>query len=125
MDESGVNTYFQREYARAPRGSIIEDIKRVDKFERVNVIGALCGEEYYAIECYRHTANSEFFEAWLKDCLLAEIPEGCTIILDNEEINSFSTSLSSWSDSPVNLILCKEYLILNLSNLPFLLETPC
>jgi transposase len=52
-------------------------------FERVNVVGALCNEEYYAVECYQHTTDSGFFESWFKDCFLVEIPKGCTIILDN------------------------------------------
>jgi hypothetical protein len=62
---------------------VVEVVKRGEKFERVNVVGALRNEEYYAIECYQHTTVSGFFESWFKDCLLAEIPKGCTIILDN------------------------------------------
>ena len=53
------------------------------KFERVNVIGAVCSEEYYAIECYKQTTDSEFFQAWFEGCLLEEIPKGCTVIMDN------------------------------------------
>ena len=83
VDESGINTHLQREYARAPRGEIIEDVKRGKKFERVNVIGALCNKEYFAIECYKQTTNSEFFETWFEGCLLEEIPKGCTVIMDN------------------------------------------
>ena len=83
MDESGVNTYLQREYARSARGIIVGDIKRGEKFERVNVVGALCNKEYYAVECYKHTTDSGFFESWFKGCLLPEISKGCTIILDN------------------------------------------
>ena len=74
---------MQREYARAPRGEIIEDVKRGEKLKRVNVIGALCSEEHFAIECYQHTTDGEFFESWFKDCLLEEIPKGCTVIMDN------------------------------------------
>ena len=82
MDESGISTHLQREYARAPIGKIIEDIKHGKKFERINVIGALCGKEHYAIECYRHTTDGEFFESWFKS-LLEKIPKKCTIIMDN------------------------------------------
>jgi transposase len=83
LDESGINTFLQREYARAPRGVIIEDVKRGVKFERFNVIGAQCNENYYAVECYKQNTNSEFFEAWFELSLLEEIPKGTTIILDN------------------------------------------
>ena len=71
--------HLQREYAGAPRGQIIEDVKRGKKVERVNVIGALCDEEYYSIECYKQTTNSEFFEAWFENRMLKEIPKECTV----------------------------------------------
>ena len=83
VDGSGINTHLQREYAGAIRGEIIEDVVCGKKFERINVIGALCNKEYYAIECYRQTTNSGFFEAWFEGCLLEEIPKGCTVIMDN------------------------------------------
>jgi len=42
----------------------------------------LCNGEYFVIECYKHTTDSEFFERWFKH-LLVEIPKGYTIIMDN------------------------------------------
>jgi isftu1 transposase len=53
------------------------------KFDRVNVIGALCNGEHPAIECYRHTTDSNFFEGWFENNLLKEIPNGYTVIMDN------------------------------------------
>ena len=41
VDESGINTYLQREYGRSPRGEIIEDVKRGKRFKRINIIGAV------------------------------------------------------------------------------------
>jgi transposase len=43
----------------------------------------LCNEEHYAVECYRQATDSAFFERWFEDYLLAEIPTGYTIIMDN------------------------------------------
>jgi hypothetical protein len=83
VDESGINTFMQREYARAPRGETVDDLRRGEKFKRVNIIGAKCGEKYYGIECYKQNTDSEFFECWFEACLLEEIPKGCTVILDN------------------------------------------
>jgi hypothetical protein len=76
---------LQREYARTPRGEIIEDVKRGARFDRVNVIGALCGGAYLAIECFRQAADSEFLEAWVANCLLKAILKGYTVIMDNRE----------------------------------------
>jgi transposase len=83
VDECGVNTYFQREYARALRGERIEDVKRGTKFERVNIIGARCAGEHLAVKCYRHTTDGDFFENWFENNLLQETPKGYTIIMDN------------------------------------------
>jgi transposase len=88
IDESGVNTYLQREYARAPRGEIVEDVKPGQKFERINVIGALCEGNYYGIECYKQSTDSEFFENWFENNLLKEIPKGYTAIMDNASFHN-------------------------------------
>ena len=74
---------MQREYARAPRGEIIEETTQGEKFDRVNTIGALCNGEHSAMECYRQTTNSAFFEGWFESRLLREIPKGNTVIMDN------------------------------------------
>jgi transposase len=74
---------LQREYARAARGKIVEGLKRGTRFGRVNAIGALCQKKHFAIECYKHTTNSAFFESWFKDSLLKAAPKGYTVIMDN------------------------------------------
>jgi transposase len=53
------------------------------KFDRVNVIGALCNGKHSAIECYRQTTDSKFFEGWFENNVLKEIPNGHTVIMDN------------------------------------------
>jgi transposase len=78
---------LQREYARAPRGERVEDLKRGKKFGRVNVIGARCGDGHYAVECYRHTTDSKYFENWFEQRLLKEIPQGYTVIMDNAKFH--------------------------------------
>jgi hypothetical protein len=83
VDESGINTYLPREYARAPRGELIEETVPGKRFDRVNIIGALCNVEHSAIECYRHTTHSGFFEDWFENNLLKELPRGYTVIMDN------------------------------------------
>jgi transposase len=62
---------------------MVEDFKRGNHFQRVNVIGALCNKEHIAVECYNHSTDSVFFEDWFEDYFLKEIPKGCTAILDN------------------------------------------
>jgi len=87
IDECGVNTYFQRDYARAPRGQIIEDVKMGQKFERINIIGGLCSGEHIGIECYHQTTDGDYFESWFEECIINKLPKGYTAIMDNAKFH--------------------------------------
>ena len=88
IDESGVNQYLQREYARALRGEIIEDVKPGKRYNRINIIGAQGENFYYGIKCYKQSTNSTFFEDWFVNSLLKIIPKGFTVILDNAKFHN-------------------------------------
>jgi len=85
VDESGVNTCLQREYGRAPRGEKVHGLKAGSKFQRRNIIAALCQERHFAVECYAHPTDAAFFENWFTNTLLNALPKraGYTVILDN------------------------------------------
>ncbi|MDR1220527.1 MAG: transposase [Treponema sp.] len=108
VDESGIHTCLRREYARAPRGEAIEDVKRGNHFERVNVIGALCKGAYFAIECYQRSIDGAFFERWFKDCLLSEIPKGHTIIMGNARFHR-KTKLRELARGKARLLFLPPY----------------
>jgi transposase len=72
------------------------------------VIGALCNKEYFAIECYKHTTDSEFFESWFEDCLLQEIPKGHTVIMDNASFHRKKT-LHKLARGKVRLLFLPPY----------------
>ena len=99
---------MQREYARAPRGERVEDVKRGTKFERINVIGARCNGEHTAIECYRHATDGEFFEQWFENSLLEEIPKGYTVIMDNASFHR-KTRLRKLARGKVRLLFLPPY----------------
>jgi hypothetical protein len=48
----------------------------------VNVIAALCLATRFALACYKHATNSGFFENWVVNCLLKEIPRGYTMYVN-------------------------------------------
>jgi transposase len=70
------------------RGQKVEDVKRGNRFQRVNVIGALCNNEHIAIECHNRSTDSVYFEDWFKNYFLKEIPKGYTAIMDNAQFHS-------------------------------------
>jgi hypothetical protein len=108
VDECGVNTCLQREYARSPRGEQIEDVKRGSTFERVHVVGARCKGKHFAVKRYRHTTNSEFFEQWFADCLLTETPKGYTVIMDNAKFHR-KAELRKLARGKVRLLFLPPY----------------
>jgi transposase len=83
LDESGIEKDLIREYGRALSNERVEDTRRGRKFQRLNVVAALCVKEVISPKCYSHAANGEFFETWVKDELLPEIKTGSTMIMDN------------------------------------------
>jgi transposase len=99
---------LQREYARAPRGETVEDVTRGTQCERVNVIGAVCNGQHFAVECYKHTTGSEFFERWFADCLLAAIPKGHTVIMDNASFHR-KAKLRKLARGKVRLLFLPPY----------------
>ena len=84
VDESRYERKNEREYGRADRGARGLGVREGKKAEHTNVIGALCGMRHIAVECYKHTTNTVFFEEWFLR-LLKKIPhgQGYTIIMDN------------------------------------------
>ena len=110
MDESGIKTHLQLEYARSPRGEPVEDVKRGKQFERVNIIGALCKGDHCAIKCYKQTTKAEFFERWFEEYILKEIPNGngYTIIMDNAKFHR-KKELSKLARGKVRILFLPPY----------------
>jgi len=83
VDESGINAYYQREYARAKRGMRVQDTKRGKRYRRTNMIAGLWGKKHIAVQCYEHATTSAFFEDRFEFELLGLIPQNSPVIMDN------------------------------------------
>ena len=103
-----MNTYFQREYARALRGQIIEDVKRGQKFKRVNIIGGLYDGEHIGIECYHHTTDGDYFESWFEECIINKFPIGYTAIMDNAKYHR-KENLRKMARGKIRLLFLPPY----------------
>jgi transposase len=109
VDESGINRFLQREKGRAPRGKKVEDTKRGRKYKRTNVIGGMCGGKYMALEYYDHTTTSAFFEQWFEESLLAIVPKGHTIIMDNASFHRKTRLSELAAEAGVRLLFLPTY----------------
>jgi transposase len=83
VDESGFEACYQREQARAKIGMRVHAPRRGKRVKRTNVIAALWGKKHVAVQCYEHSTTSAFFEDWFEFELLAVIPQGALVIMDN------------------------------------------
>jgi len=68
VDESGIDTYLYREYARAPRGKKIREEVSGRKFARQSIVAAKRGDEILAPFGYTGTCYAKLFNFWLKTC---------------------------------------------------------
>ena len=83
VDESGLNRYYRRLYARAKRGVRVHDVKHGKKYKRTNIIGAKWGDKHIAMQCYQHSTTAVFFEDWFEFELIPLLPEKSIIVMDN------------------------------------------
>jgi transposase len=83
VDESGLNRYYRRAYARAKRGMRVCGKKSGRKFARTNIIAGVHENKHLAVRCYNHSTTADFFEEWFEWELLSVVPERSIIIMDN------------------------------------------
>ena len=79
----GIDRCLYREYARALRGQKIITKISGRKFKRTNIVAEICQGKWVAPLQYDCTTDSVLFEYWFENCLLEELDEGSTIVLDN------------------------------------------
>ena len=85
LDESGIDSSLQRDYARAERGKqVISDVCG-KKNERTSLIAAYSSpsKEIIAPYVFNGYTDAERFNGWVKQCLLPCLKKGQTVIMDN------------------------------------------
>jgi len=87
VDESGLNRYYRRLYARAKRGVKVHEKIPGKRVKKTNIIAGLLygvsGKKHVAVCNYEHSTNSKFFEDWFEWELLGVIPENSIVVMDN------------------------------------------
>ena len=83
VDESGMDEFIYREYARAPRGEKAYGVISGKKYKRVSVVAAQCEGRIFAPLEYEGTTDSVLFEYWFEHIFLPELSPGYLIVMDN------------------------------------------
>lgn len=98
LDESGVNENLQRESGWALRGDKIHGEVSGKTRKRLSMIAALNAKKIKAPFYFEGYTDTEVFNGWVANCLVPELKEGQTVILDN----------ASFHKSPRTKILIEE-----------------
>ena len=83
IDETGIDKFLYRKYARAPKGEKIYERVKGKKFERLSIVAGLAGNKIIAPLQYKGTMTSIFFEAWFEKHLIPGLAPGTVIVMDN------------------------------------------
>jgi hypothetical protein len=86
---------LNKSWQNAPREHI-EGVKPGRRFDRVNVIGALCNGNHYGIECYNQSTDGEF--------------KGFTAIMDNAKFHRKSY-YANWQEGRCDHYFCLPILL--------------
>ena len=85
LDESGIDEFLQRDYARSPRGKQVISEVCGRKYGSISIIAAWLSEakKMIAPDVFDGYTDSKRFNGWLKKCLLPELEVGQVVIMDN------------------------------------------
>ncbi len=83
VDETGIDKFLYRKYARVPRGEKIFERVKGNKFQRTNIVAAQIGNKILAPLQYKGMMHSQFFEAWFESHLIPELSQEAVIVMDN------------------------------------------
>lgn len=83
MDETGIDHYLCRPYARSAKGQPVHGAVSGKKYKRTSVVAAQMGKTIVAPMQYDGTMDSVLFEAWFERMLLPALALGSVIVMDN------------------------------------------
>jgi hypothetical protein len=91
VDETGMDAFLFREYARAPQGEKVYGEISGRKYKRVSIVaGKCCGSVLAPLE-YSGMTDSILFEDWFEHLLLANVPQKSVIVMDNAAFHRKAT----------------------------------
>ena len=109
LDESGINKFLYREYARAPRGEQVLGEIKGRKYQRLSMIAALCDNKIIAPFTHEITTDAKLFNGWLEQCLLPELRPGQVVVMDNYSIHKSAKTKALIESAGCKLLFLPAY----------------
>ena len=82
-DETEIDRYLYRSYARAPRGEKVYEKISGRRFERTSIAAGQVDREFIAPMIYKESMTIDFFVEWFKTQLLPALKTPHVIVMDN------------------------------------------
>ena len=83
VDETGMDEYLYRPYARAPKGLPVAGKISGRKYRRTSIVAGQCEKRVLSPLQYSGTMDSGLFEFWFTNLLLPTLEAGSVIVMDN------------------------------------------
>ena len=83
IDETGIDRYLYRPYARAPIEEKVYEKISERRFERTSIVAGQVDGEFIAPMIYKESMTSNFFVEWFKTRLLPALKTPHVIVMDN------------------------------------------
>jgi len=83
IDETGIDLYFYRPYARAPRGEKVYEKISGRHFERTSIVAGQVDREFIDPMIYKESMTGDFFVECFKTRLLPTLKTPHVIVMDN------------------------------------------
>ncbi|MGE3920219.1 MAG: transposase [Gammaproteobacteria bacterium] len=109
IDESGVDTFLVREYARDIRGEVVYWQDSGKRFARESFIAGLKNKHFISPFCYQGTMDTNLFNFWLVNFLLPNISVGDVIVMDNGAFDKSEKTKEIIEEASCELIFLPPY----------------
>jgi transposase len=109
VDETGIDTYLNREYGWSERGEPIMGFVSGRKFKRVGIVAAQKGKTILSPLQYDGTMDSTLFEIWFTSQLLPSLPINTVIVMDNASFHRKNKLFGFAEEAGQRLIFLPPY----------------
>ena len=109
IDESGINDYCAREYARGRRGMQIFGGISGRKYARESFVAGKIGSQILAPFCYKGTCDTKVFNVWLRQFLVPQLRPGQVVIMDNASFHKSEESKRLIQEAGCKILFLPPY----------------
>jgi len=109
VDETGIDQYLHRPYARSLRGCPVFGEISGKRYKRTSLVAGLCMKRITAPLQYSGTMDSVLFEFWFETMLLPCLEAGNVIVMDNARFHRKSVLSELAGRAGVHLLFLPPY----------------